>query len=320
MNELAESVDDIVERAVQTKIVADTLKVAPHNWEWPEVSLDALAQQIADIGTGLFDLSGAGAVVAIAAGQWDAAIDGLPAKVNQTAVDGIAPDTSYGLRLARVQFKSQPAKLALFEGLRLNNTGRESRYRQALDFEASWRKADAAWVFKPGLTLGNFKTRREALRGLEEAHLAAVKDETYLRAQVRADARVLHQECVDWYEAATATFAENTAPGSLVRTIPTTYDPHRPPGPLVFRVHVSVEAGRVELRWRAPRAEDYVIEALAPGASEWVELLKDVKENSWKGEGLAGGFWKFRGRARNRHGTGAMSEPVEVAVAVPRAA
>jgi hypothetical protein len=119
--------------------------------------------------------------------------------------------------------------------------------------------------------------------------------------------------CVDWYEAATATFAGETTPGALVRTVPTTYDPNRPPGPLVFTQAESPGAGVVALRWRAPRGVQYIIWALDPGATEWVKLLDGVQENSWSEENLTAGTWRFKGRAENKFGEGTESEVVPVA-------
>ena len=298
MEELSQSVDGILERVGATQPILQLLE-QKYAWAWPELDPAEFVQKLAEARELDVDVCEATAEVRGAAGELD------------VRVREVFEDVSLGLRLARLRFKRQPAKAELFAGLRLNNTGRESRQQQALDFELSWKKADPIWVFR---------AQRLALRELEEAHGAAAKDEMYARGLLRESARWLHEECVDWYEAATATFDEGTVPGQLIRTIPTTYDPNRPPGPLVFTRAESPAAGAAALRWRSPRGEKFIIWVLAPGATAWTKLLDGVKENSWSAEKLAAGTWRCKGRALNKFGEGTESEVVTVPVAAVAAA
>ncbi len=307
MEELAQSVDGIMERAEKTGGVMQ-LVAQEAGWVWPELDPVEFAQRVQEAGEQEVELVGAAAGVRVASGRLD------------LEMDKVVEEVSLGLRLARLRFKGQMARAGLFAGLRLNNTGRESRQQQALDFELSWKKADPIWVFKEGLSLAVFRAQRLALRDLDEAHLTAVKDETFTRGRWHDSARWLHEQCVDWYEAATATFDEGTVPGQLIRTIPTTYDPNRPPGPLVFTRAESPAAGAAALRWRSPRGEKFIIWVLAPGATAWTKLLDGVKENSWSAEKLAAGTWRCKGRAFNKFGEGTESEVVTVPVAAVAAA
>lgn len=307
MDELTQSIDEVLERAYAARPTMQTLEGPPYNWDWPEGASGVFAERIAEVNELVVELADAEAKLSLAASLWD------------QSANAVYELVSLGQRMGKLRFKGQRAKLKLFERLRLNNTGRESRQQQALAFEASWKKADPAWVFKEGLALGDFRTQRRALRDLEEAHADAVKDEMFTRASLHEAGLGLHDLCVDWYEAATLTFAEDTVPGMLVRTVPTTYDPNRPPGPLVFTRVESTDAGEAALRWRAPRGSRFVIESMAPGSSDWTMLLNEAQENSWTGQGMPGGFWKFRGQALNKFGEGAWSEPVELAVPATKA-
>lgn len=308
MDELDESLAFALERALFTRATMELLLAPPYAWLWEAVPLADYSARIESAREEEQVLSKAETRLRMASAWWDDAIDALLANV------------SFGQPMARLKFKADPARLRLFEGLPLKDRGRESRHRQALDFETSWAKADATWIFKEGLTLEIFRERRRALRDLEEAYYAAVKDELFARATLRAQAAALNESGMDWYEAATITFAADTVPGSLVRSIPTTYDPNRPPGPLVFTRHESAGAGHGELSWRAPRARRFTLWMQRPGASAWEPLLTDTEEHSWSADDLAPGLWRFKGRALNNFGEGTESEVVEVAVAASAAA
>ena len=303
MNELDESLAFALERALFTRATMELLLGPPYDWLWEAVPLTDYSARIESAREQEKVLSKAETRLRMASAWWDDAIEALLA------------DVSFGQPMARLKFKADPARLRLFEGLSLKDRGREARHRQALDFESSWVQADATWTFKEGLTLEIFRERRRALRDLEEAYYAAVKDELFARASLRTQAAALNELSMDWYEAATITFAEDTVPGSLVRSIPTTYDPNRPPGPLVFTRHESAGAGHAELTWRSPRARRFTISVLRPGAGQWEPLLTDTEEHSWSAEDLSPGLWRFKGRTKNNFGEGTESDVAEVAIA-----
>jgi hypothetical protein len=308
MKTLDPSLDFILERGRDTKAVMDKLAGPPHNWTWTGVSPDDFGDKIASVDAQIKALADAEAATTAAAAHWDQQLDSL------------LEAAALGLRLGRVKFKEQPIKLRLFEGLRTNGTGRDARYKQALDFEAAWEKADPTWQFKPTLTLAVFKTNRLAITGLQEAHVAAEKHEQHERAYLHSLAEAVNQVNVDWYEVATATFGEKSVAGQLVRTIPTTYDPNRPPSQLVFTESLTPAPSQAQVSWRAARGERFYISAQAPGAAAFELILNGTAETEWTGQRLAAGLWRFKGYASNQFGNGPESDVVELTVAVAAAA
>lgn len=303
MDELDESLNSALERALSTYSTMDSLAEAPYSWQWAPVPSSVFWTAYQSV-LGLQSASILAIMsLRIVGGEWDFAIADL------------LEDISMGQQMARLKFKNDPARLRLFEGLPLKDRGREARHRQALDFETSWARADAAWIFKEGVTLEVFRQRRRALRDLEEACYAAMKEELFARASLRTEAARLNEMSMEWYEAATITFAADTVPGQLIRSIPTTYDPNRPPGPLVFTRAASEGAGRAELTWRSPRARRFTLYVMRPGATDWEPLLTGTEEHSWSAGDLAPGRWRFKGCAKNNFGEGSESEVVEIAVA-----
>jgi hypothetical protein len=297
-----EAIDFIFERSRETKSVMVTLGQPPHNWTWTGVSSGNYENLIKAMDDQLVLLGDKEAVTSVAAAQWDHDISLLLA------------DAVFGSSLARVKYKNNPVLLHLFEGLRHGGGGREVSYKQALEFEKSWKAADPSWVFQPGLTLAQFKLRREALRTREDAHVDAEKAEAVERAQFHVLANDVNEVAVDWYAVATATFGPNTVAGALVRTIPTTYNPAQPPGQLVFTAHMAVAPNQAHLLWRAPRGEKYFISGKGPNDAQFQLLLDDVTDKEWVGLGLASGLWQFQGYATNEFGQGPVSDVVSINV------
>ena len=303
-----EAIDFIFERSRATKSIMVTLAAPPYGWQWPGLSASNYRDQIGRMDEQLEVLSERETTTSVAAAQWDHDINLLLA------------DAIFGANLARVKYKKNPVLLHLFEGLRHGGGGREVSYRQALEFESSWKAADAAWVFQPGLTLALFKQRREALRTREEAHVDAEKAEARERALFHVMANEVNEVAVDWYEVATATFGPDSVPGALVRTIPTTYNPSQPPGELVFTAHMAVAPNQGHLLWRAPRGEKYFISGKGPNDAQFQLLLDGVTDREWVGLGLAAGLWQFHGYATNAFGQGVVSKVVPVNIPAAAAA
>jgi hypothetical protein len=308
MDSLSPALDDILDRGRDTSAVMDKLAAAPHNWKWSGVSPQDFAARLVAVDGAVTALAGAETALTEAAADWD------------TTLDGLVQDAAFGLRLARVRYKEQPVKLRLFEGLRLESNGRDAKSQFALNFEASWERAEPTWVFKPAVTLDNFSQRRESIFAKQKLHVAAEKNEQHERAALFQLAEQLNVWSVDWYEVATATFAADTVAGQLVRTVPTTYDPNRPPSALVFLQRLSPAPSQVQLTWRAARGERYYLSAQRPGAGVFEVMLDGVTDTDWRGQGLSGGLWRFKGYAANQHGPGPESGLVEVTVAVAAAA
>jgi len=119
---------------------------------------------------------------------------------------------------------------------------------------------------------------------------------------------------------ATAKFSDDTVAGHLVRTIPTTYEPNRPPAELSFTQHSSPGPNQAQLIWRAARGERFFISGQGPGSATFDLMLDGVTETTWLGQGLVPGLWRFKGYASNQFGSGLESPIVEVVVAVAAAA
>jgi hypothetical protein len=304
MDTLDDSLNQIFERALATHPIMVTLNAPPYGYAWPGESAGNYRDQIKHVQDQVVVLSLAEAATSLAARQWDLALDGL--------ID----DAQLGTNMARYRYKDQPDKLFLFDSLGYRSTGRDGRYTQALGFQAAWQNVEPAWVFKQNLTLANYSARREAVVTLlQVAHFNAVAAERHQRATLHAWADELNQVSVQWYAVVTSNFAEHTVPGQLIRTIPTTYNPSRPPGQLEFTAHMSTAPNSVHLLWRAPRGEHFTVLALAPGAVEYEVILNGVTDKEWIGLGLAAGAWKFKAYATNAYGTGAESAVVQVSIA-----
>lgn len=308
MDSLNPPFDDIMERALDTHAVMNELAAPPQNWLWDGPSPGSCGSLIQSVEAQVVVLTDAGTAVTVAAGDLDLTLARL------------SGDAQLGVRLARIKFKELPVKLALFDDLVLDSTGRDVQSKYALDFEASWERADAAWIFKPAMTLASYTLRRESIPGKLKTLVAAEKNEQHDRAYLHSLAAALNTMSVDWYESATATFAPGTVSGQLVRTIPTTYDPNRPPARLEFSQHLSPAPSQVRLKWRAARGEHFFIAAQQPGTSTFDVILDNVTDTHWMGEGLAAGPWKFKGHAVNQFGAGPESEVVEITVPAVSAA
>ena len=309
MDTLDDSLDAILERALSTSQIMTTLSNPPHGWSWTGESPGAFNGRIGIVNNQIEVLALAEATTTVAAATWD---EGLRSLVD---------DAQHGTSLGRFKYKDVAQKLVLFEALQYRNTGRDGQYKQALRFETAWKKADAVWVFKPGMTLAQYALRREAIVNvLEPGHVAAETDERHQRATLHAWAEEMNDVAVNWYRIATSTFAEHSIAGQLIRTIPTTYNPNRPPGEFAFTAHMSTSPNSVHLLWRAARGQRFYIMAQAPGAAEFAIILDGVTDKEWIGLGLAAGAWKFKGYAANADGTGEESSAVTLNVANAMAA
>ena len=305
------ALDTNLERAYATKPIMDTLVAPPYNYAWDGISPGNYGNMIQDVEDQVVALAVARAATSMAASLWDIALDGL------------ISDAQVGTRLARQRYKSQLENLEQFDGLVYRPAGRDGRYQQALDFEVAWLTAEPAWTFKvdptlpaPALTLAAYTARRAAIvTGAQVTHAQKHAFEGHERSKLHRLADALNRISVDWYDTATAQFGDDTVPGMLIRTIPTTYDPNRVPGQLRFTSVMSGAPNTMHLVWRAARGERFYIRAKGPGAAEYTTILNGVDFTEWLGLALTPGLWEIEGYATNEHGPGATSEVVPVPVA-----
>ena len=303
------TLDFALERARDTQAIMETLAGAPYLWSFDGPSPGSILGQIQAVEAQIDVLAGKVTHRRFVSSQWD------------TESQKLVDDAQLGTRAGRIKYKAQPVNLHLFKTLKYPTAGRDNRYKQAHAFEKVWNKlGGSAWNFKTGLTFEIFKQRREALLTIEDNHVAAETDEKHERALLHSMADDLNTFSVDWYAVATETFGPATVPGQLIRTIPTTYDPARPPGKLRFTAHMSGMPNTIHLAWRASRGQQYYISALAPDGQEYDIILDGVTDTEWIGLSMTAGLWKFKGHATNQYGEGAESDVVEITVAQSQAA
>lgn len=72
--------------------------------------------------------------------------------------------------------------------------------------------------------------------------------------------------------------------GQLIRTIPTTYDPSRPPGQLIFVQHRSPAPNQVRLVWRAARWGRFYILGQGPGTAVFDLMLDGMGATDWRAQ------------------------------------
>lgn len=296
-----EAIDFIYGRARDTKSVMTTLSNQPYGWSWGGMSPENFRNLIDTLNGQMEVLNDAESATSLKAALWDQEIVSL------------LDLSMLGASSARVKWAHDGVRLPLFQGLRHGGRGRDVSYHQVLEFESAWRTADPNWVFDLGLTLAAFKQRREALRlVLEVAHIDTANLEARQRSILHTMANDVNEVSTGWYEVATAKFDPDSVPGALIRTIPTTYDPAQPPGPLQFTAHMAVAPNQVHLIWRAARGEKFFIWGKGPGDAQFQLLLDGVTDKEWIGMGLTAGSWEFKGYATNQFGQGAESEIVSI--------
>jgi hypothetical protein len=206
----------------------------------------------------------------------------------------------------------------VWRSLRANGKSRELITKQGTAIEKAWKSSGVTWKPTNALTFAVFSAFRANAKAKADLHGAAKNNEDVARGILNDLANNLHDLSVRWYEMATGAFAPDTPQGSLIRTIPTSYNPDEAPGRLHFQEHYSPAPNQLRLGWHAARGQRYNVYAKRPGAAAYELILTEVTTTSWMGEGLEAGTWKFKGEAINAEGLGEMS--IEVTISVSNAA
>ena len=289
----------IKERGLKTFVVMQQL--AP-SWQAPEFisanNFDGLVEGIAaqESVLGLKE-----AAQSAAAGDLDATLVALH------------EDSVLALKVGRVHFSST-TKAPAWRNLTANGGGRERVIAEGNRIAEAWENSGAAWVPKAGRTLAAFKALCTAAETKFKAHSIVEGLADIERGILWDKADYVWELSVQWYEVATATYEADTPQGYLIRTIPTTYYPNEAPGQLQFTEHYSPAPNQVKLVWHAARGEHFNLFARQPGSTVFTQILTNVTQTSWMGEGLTPGEWMFSGEARNAAGTGDMSVIITVPV------
>ena len=127
------------------------------------------------------------------------------------------------LRVVRACFQGTPA-FYIWRKLKARGDSRARIAKEGKIIELTWKKMDAAWSPRRGLTLASFRARREAAEAKDEEHGDACYAVLSERAALWAAADELYDLCVEWYQLATACFSAKTPEGKLVRKVPTNYN------------------------------------------------------------------------------------------------
>jgi hypothetical protein len=298
----------IKDRAAQTGAVMVQLANNPPGWTAEDfISPQNFVDMVNSILPIENELSLREAALALAGGEWDAVLD--PWHDESVCV----------LSLARPKFRGS-SKAPAWRNLRANSRGRDQVMKTGQDIIAAWQTSNPNWVPKAGLTLAAFTGRQTAAATKAAAHNTADKLADMKRGELHDLLNEVYDLSVRWYEIATGYWPEDSIEGSLIRTIPTSYNPNAAPGQLHFKLRFSPSPNNVQLGWEAPRGEHYDIYALAPNAPEFVKILSNVTQTMWQGQGLTAGPWAFKGEARNADGLGAVSDVIVVTVQAAMAA
>jgi hypothetical protein len=298
----------IKDRASQSSVVMLQLANNPPNWTAPEfISPQNFKDMVDSILPQENLLSLREAALGVAAGAWDKVLG--PWHRESVTV----------LAMGRPKFRDTD-KAPSWRNIRADQHSRGRIMDTGKDIIAAWEVSDALWIPKTGITLTSYKGRQAQAVVKSNAYDLAEKAVDNQRGVLNDLANEVYDLCVRWYELATGYWPEDTVEGSLIRTIPTSYNPDQLPGQLQFKLHLSPAPNSVQLGWEAARGEHYDIYALAPGAPEFVKILSNVTQTSWQGQGLAAGPWAFKGEAKNADGTGAFSDVIVVPVANAMAA
>lgn len=299
------SLSFIKERAVATHLIM--VEIAAE-WSAPGfITPAAYGTLITDLNAQENLLADREAQLALAAGEWDAAL----ASWHECSV--------CVTQVARGAFRGTD-KFGAWRNVRASGGSREKITAQGRNIESAWTTADLAWVPKTGLTLVAYQALQNTSLNKQAANASADKNANLERATLGVNADALYDLSVQWYLMATGAFAAGTINGDLIRTIPTQYNPNTLPGQLHFEQHFSPAPSRVELVWDATRAQSFNIYAKSPSGTEFEKILDATEQTSWVGQGLAAGSWAFKGEAMNSVGTGESSAILIVLVVAALAA
>jgi hypothetical protein len=292
-------------RATASKAAQDIVKAL---WEWDEKTV---AQWIADLAE--FD------VLDVAETTKRAELRSAALAWDETAA-GIKQMTQDIVRLAKVRFRKQPAKLDHFTVLKTGSRSRSGIYDQGRAAEKAWLETDPSWAPWPDMSASVLGSSLASALALGDVH--AVKKALWRTAAsaLRNKARALDDDCVGWYAAATTKFPAGTTQGDMIRsTVPTTYNPPPEVGQAVLS-HLMVQDRTVHFDCDAPHATKFTYMYQAPGSPVFVVVTALTKERSFTMANLGPGVHRFKAFGRNAGGEGAESAVLEVTIAQEQAA
>jgi len=292
-------------RATASKAAQDIVKAI---WTWEEKSVPQWVADLAEFDTLDVAETTKRAELRSAALAWDG------------TVAGIKQMTKDIVRLAKVRFRKQPAKLEHFTVLKTNSRGRNGIYDEGRAAEKAWQETDPTWAPWEEMSIGVLGSSLANALALGDAHATKTALWRTAASELRNKARALDEDCVGWYAAATTKFPIGTTQGDMIRsTVPTTYNPPPEVGQAVLS-HLMVQGNTVHFDCDAEHATKFTYLWQPPGSPVFVVVTALTKEKSFTKENLAPGVHRFKAFGRNSGGEGAESAVLEVTIAQEQAA
>ena len=292
-------------RATASKVAQDIVKTL---WTWEEKTVPQWIADLAEFDVLDVDEVAKRAELRSAAAAWDGTLSTI--KVFTKDV----------VRLGRIRYRNDPAKLEQFKALRTNGKSRKDIYDQGRDLEKAWLAIEPTWVPMTDLTNGVLGSALGSALALGDTHAAKKGLHDNAATCFRNKARRLDADNVAWYGAATTHFKAGTDQGDMIRTtVPTTYNPPPDVGQAVLS-HLMLQDNTVHFDCDAPHATRFTYMYQPPGSPVFVVVTALTREKSFTLGNLAPGVHRFKAFGRNSGGEGEESAVLEVTIAQEQAA
>ena len=228
--------------------------------------------------------------------------------------------TRHAAVLSKKRFAGEPAKLALFAGLKPSNSSRAIIVKMGTDLAEAWQKADATWVPVEGATLAALKGLRTQCGSDGSDHAQKLAQWRAAVADLNAAAEALHDDNVTWYTAATRQFPASTPFGDMIRsTVPVTTEATEQVGQAVIN-NLLVAGSTARFDVEAQHATTFTYLQRKPGETVWTVVQANTPETAVTVGGLTQGEHRFKAFGANAQGIGPESAEAVVAIAQANAA
>lgn len=295
-------------RAQATKDTQASLISTVPNWVWSEKSLIKWGEDIDLLDLAIAEESAKRTQWRNAAEQWQANINAIQVMTRDTASAGT------------YHFRNDEIKKLLFEGLATDGRSRADIYEQGLAARDAWEEADADWTLSTTDTLTAFSGLLTGCLVKQAAHSAKFTAWRRASAALMNKARLVDEDCIAWYAAATRKFPEGTTDGDLIRSaVPTTTRAEAEVGQAVIS-NVMSGAGQIHFDCTAENATRFTYLHQTPGSAAFVVALTDSPESHFTLSGQPAGLHRFKAFGTNSGGSGPESAVTEITVSIAAAA
>ena len=288
----------ILLRASRTLQCMTVIKNGTPTWEWSEQTVSQFNIKYQECLSLVDSESNEAADTTSARGTRDENLDNLRSKGR------------LALALSKVKYRSNPAKLRLFNGLIMKSDSVAGSLEEALAVESAWEQADIAYVLDDGTTFAAFNTLRLLCRTNAEGVSKEAAEESDMAGTLLVKLESIYDLCVAWYAVATALYAENTPHGIMLRNqIPTQPSGD---GPVPGQATLTVEAGigLANFTFSADGAQTFTLRSRLAGALDFTDLAVGLIGPTHQQLSLAPGNYEFIVIGHNAEGDGPVSEVV----------